>query len=780
MIMDLSKTKEILQMKTIHFYRCKQFITHLLLISFLAIAGCGGDDGATGPQGPAGAAGPTGETGETGASGSSATRIITATMSSTITNANVADDGTVTVEFNVNDEHGYGFTGLTTSNIRFTLATLLPAGTTGIGDSTQWQSYINKTESAPTDPDKGTGTEDTVHATYERSGELTDNEDGTYSYIFEANVKNATSPVAVDYNQEYTHRIAFQISGGGFPVMNRSYDWQPSTGAITGITSREMVMEGSCNQCHGELALHGGGRVDTAYCVTCHNPGTTDANSGHNLDFKVMVHKIHRGKNLPSVQNGDEYAIWGYRDSKHDYSGTSLPMDIRNCTACHDDTASETPDAINWVTAPTIESCGSCHDDIDFSKGADDVNGHPGGAVADNGECALCHGEGRFASTRAKHMGVMEDKQEMRVRAVVNPIATRIDQVTGDIEVDVMFTIDGAPVVALRDNNDVDTDEGAVLGKYKYGTDNGALAINWDNGTGYQVNHQEVDFNDCTPDGNGLFTCAASGLVAGISDSDTVTLTTVDLFLCMNEKDGEIIQCDAAESDSVKVNQVEVTPTTAYFNGDGTVSTGGYDKIGANIANCQSCHRDNHFHHGATELGQCKTCHNATRASSRGRPGDLKHHVHRFHAGIDNDAITPTEAGDVEEYPNTIANCQACHDGSMNGELAQIDLPVQKNNRASAANRDAPVFISPTAVVCASCHVDAALGLIDPDKPGYMDNSAISPFQQAVLDHMIQNGAVFAGQTFEEANKVESCAVCHAIGSEMGVDNVHQSNSSAH
>lgn len=750
-------------MKNIKFNNLKSLLTGFALVILLILSGCGsdGDTGSTGGTGAAGATGPAGPVGPTPPSE------ITETMSSAITGATITD-GNLTVTFTLADDSGFAFVGLPNDRIRFTAVQLFPANAQGDGESTNWQSYVNRIEAAPTDPEKGPGTVDAVQATSERDGTFTDNSDGSYSYTYLVNLLDVTDPVAVTHNPEYTHRVAFQISGGGFPTINETYDWQPSTGLTTGITSREMVVEGTCNGCHGELALHGGGRVDTAYCVTCHNPGTVDANSGNNLDFKVMIHKIHRGANLPSVLDGGEYAIWGFRDSKHDYSTTHLPQDIRNCANCHDESIAETPDAVNWMDAPTIEACGSCHDEVDFALGID--GGHPGGVFTDNSECALCHAQDRFLSTTLQHVGVMEQVAATKLEATAVAEAIRIDQGTGDVEVDVRLAIQGVPVVALRDIADVDTDEGAVLGKYKYGTDNGSLAINWDNGEGYQLNHQEVDFNDCVADGAGLFTCSAAGLLAGITDADVVTTTTVDLFLCLNERDGSIVRCDEPETSINRVAQVDVTPEFVFFNGDDTITTDSYDKFGADIESCEACHADSKYHHGSTELGQCKTCHNATRASSRGRPGDLKHHVHRFHAGLDDDILIPVEAGDADHFPSSVANCNACHTED------QIDLPLQVNHRASAANRDAPVFISPTAVVCAACHVDAALGYIDPTQPGYMDeaNGTIPRDDQAVVDHIIQNGGVFGAATFEEANKVESCAVCHAIGSEYGVDAVHK------
>ncbi len=83
----------------------------------------------------------------------------------------------------------------------------------------------------------------------------------------------------------------------------------------------------SCNACHEKLALHGGGRVDVQYCVMCHNPGTTDANSGNVLTMSTMVHKIHSGRLLSSqlAKGGEHYPIWGYQSVKHDYSEVGYP-----------------------------------------------------------------------------------------------------------------------------------------------------------------------------------------------------------------------------------------------------------------------------------------------------------------------------------------------------------------------------------------------------------------------------------------------------------------------
>ena len=87
----------------------------------------------------------------------------------------------------------------------------------------------------------------------------------------------------------------------------------------------------ACNQCHDPLSAHGGSRQDVKLCVTCHQPQTVDPDTGNTVDFKVMVHKIHRGASLPSVEAGTPYIIIGNSQSVHDFSDVVFPQDIRNC-----------------------------------------------------------------------------------------------------------------------------------------------------------------------------------------------------------------------------------------------------------------------------------------------------------------------------------------------------------------------------------------------------------------------------------------------------------------
>ena len=187
-------------------------------------------------------------------------------------------------------------------------------------------------------------------------GTFTDNGDGTYTYVMAIDVDNVTTPLVVTYEPTRTHRVAMQLSGN---VSNAFLDFRPDTLAVT--ETRDVSDDASCNECHLKLGLHGGDRIQVDYCVTCHNPGSTDANSGNTVDFKVMIHKIHAGEHGPDVQAGGEYAIWGFGNSKHDYSTVDYPQDLRNCTKCHE-TGTATPDGDNWKDVPSTAACTSCHE----------------------------------------------------------------------------------------------------------------------------------------------------------------------------------------------------------------------------------------------------------------------------------------------------------------------------------------------------------------------------------------------------------------------------------
>jgi hypothetical protein len=178
------------------------------------------------------------------------------------------------------------------------------------------------------------------------------------------------------------------------------------------IMSRRMVVDDAkCESCHGNLSLHGSNRHDAnGYCQTCHNPKLTDeevrvegTGEPESVDFRYMIHKIHRGAEL---ENG--YVVYGHRSSLHDYSDVHYVGDLRNCEACHVDDSYMLPlqDGLLPVTTlraqftpmlPETASCLSCHD-------GDSAASHALSNTSELGEaCATCHGEGKRYSVEAVH-----------------------------------------------------------------------------------------------------------------------------------------------------------------------------------------------------------------------------------------------------------------------------------------------------------------------------------------------------------------------------------------
>ena len=319
-----------------------------------------------------------------------------ASLSVAITGATLGTRSSV--DFSVVDQNGFGYVGVLPGTVEVTLAKLIP-GT--FGDDNVWQSYIN-VFALPTGI--GSGTQRTVEATTDKGGTLFNNYNGTYTYVFGANISKVSNPISVLFDPKLTHRVAIAIRSSTLPqASNGIYTWQPSTGKTTGILTQDMVDSASCNSCHGHLSAHGGPRQDPRLCVTCHNRGSVEPDSGNTLDFKVMLHKIHDGAKLPSVLAGTPYVIYGFHNSTNDYSNVVFPQDIRNCTKCHNPADTNTPDAHRYATAPTIQACGSCHDDVNFALGQ--AGGHPGGVMTDNSLCTMCHtANGLAGSVEQSHV----------------------------------------------------------------------------------------------------------------------------------------------------------------------------------------------------------------------------------------------------------------------------------------------------------------------------------------------------------------------------------------
>lgn len=718
------------------------FCAAALLAASALLSGCDGSDGAAGPPGPPGpgAVTPIGSA---------------AGLTAEITEASIASPPLL--HFTLRDESNRPVTGLPANAVSFVLARLTPAAN---GDASAWQSYINVVE-AP--GGVGPGTEPRTQAATESgsSGQFTDHGDGSYSYRFATDV---TAVPGVAYEPTQTHRVGLEIRGY-VPVDNPVYDFRPSDGQQAGIATREIVSDASCNACHEKLSLHGGARFQHQYCVVCHNPGSADANSGNTLDETVMIHKIHRGADLPSVQAGGEYAIWGRSNTKNDYSGVVYPQDIRNCRGCHDETDSATPQAANWFAVPTIEACGSCHDDIDFSTGEN----HANGVAAANAECAVCHGSGELRADEAH--------RQLELAAA------------GAFRFNVLGVTDTAPGQLPSVRFQVTNPEAGgapwnILADAPFTGGSSAVSINlaWPaleisnlgSGSGASSGPpaQPVRINAltaATANGDGSYTARATVPVpATVNGSGIASLegrTAVDV-------DGE----GGAE-------RIPVTGVSAFFaiTDPGPVPR----RPIADLAGCNACHQRLSLHgdNRTDDLVNCAGCHNpnATDIQRRQQAGvdendapdglreasvHLGYMTHALHAGAErenayvayNRSGQPVSFGSVV-YPGRLANCSGCHVPGSYYPVGSFALGISVDTGADRQSPYDDTRITPNTAACYACH----------------DSSVAAA-------HMEQFGGAFDAMQTPEGilisasggTVIETCSICHGAGRVSDVAAVHQ------
>ncbi|HEX5050604.1 MAG TPA: hypothetical protein VFZ65_02420 [Planctomycetota bacterium] len=231
---------------------------------------------------------------------------------------------------------------------------------------------------------------------------------------------SGTYTVALELRKDYTvDGVTYRDPG------NATMDFL--IGDALSIEPREVVTLANCNQCHSQLRAHGDNRDKITNCVVCHTTGAEDRNNPDiangtpdiTIDFKVMIHKIHSGRHLPSVlgvtTNADgtrkydatpkPYEIMGFNDQLVDFSEVAIPVwpslltpmprdggytalntppttegarrqglenEMRSapvaCAKCHGDPDGDGPlpapaQGGLAYSQPSIAACGSCHDD---------------------------------------------------------------------------------------------------------------------------------------------------------------------------------------------------------------------------------------------------------------------------------------------------------------------------------------------------------------------------------------------------------------------------------
>ena len=177
--------------------------------------------------------------------------------------------------------------------------------------SQNYTSYTTRVQTSPITNVSAT------QAAADSGGTWTDIDIGHSIYTFKTALPAGYDQTATTTLGIYATRDTSDIVGKDY-YANVEQDFVPSGAPVTQVW--DMISTSACNTCHNPLSAHGGSRFEVKLCVLCHSPQTTDPDTGNTVDFKVMVHKIHMGENLPSVQAGTPYQIIGNSQSVHDFS----------------------------------------------------------------------------------------------------------------------------------------------------------------------------------------------------------------------------------------------------------------------------------------------------------------------------------------------------------------------------------------------------------------------------------------------------------------------------
>ena len=573
-----------------------------------------------------------------------------------VLSAQIASDGTIQATFTLADPKGapLDIDGVQTPgpvNVRL-IAAYIPNG------QKQYVSYIASV--VPAVLNKNTATQ----ASMDRNGVFTRVADGKYTYTFKAKAP-------ANFDATATHTIGIQADrdlsefGLGTQGIDDVFSFVPNGSPVTVV--RDIVNEKTCNKCHDPISAHGGSRTKVALCVLCHTPQSANPDTMNTVDLKVMIHKIHMGKNLPSVVAGGQYRIY-HRGAWVDFSDVGFPADVNNCQVCHE---AGTKQADAWLT-PSQAACGSCHDNVNFATGETHVNLPQ---VSDN-QCANCHipqGELEFdASIKGAHLVPRFSKELKGV--VINIV--KVDNGAAGSKPTVTFTLkdkSGNPLLPSDLTRLNLVLAGPTTDYSSYVSESALKATGGTDGT------FSYTFSYTIPaTATGTFTVGAEGRRDVIVMGGTTKQQTVR---------------DAAANQAFSF-PVDSSPVAAR-------------RTIVSIDKCNSCHNGLSMHgSNRNNVTQCVLCHNpnTTDTQKPGQAVDFRTMIHKIHTGknLTNPyTIGSTSFNDIG-YPGDRRNCDTCH---VNGSE---QLPLNDNLLPVVTPRGYTPTTPPTSAACQGCHDDRA------------------------------------------------------------------------
>ncbi|MCL1097429.1 OmcA/MtrC family decaheme c-type cytochrome [Shewanella gelidii] len=553
----------------------------------LALTGCGGSDGSSGEPGNPG--GPAAEAIET--------------LHLKVTKVTYTD-GSPSIEIYATNQNDEPIVGIQDFGVK--AAQLYPMGTTGAGNSAQWQTISIRSNPAV----------------------IVDNKNGSYT---------ATVPVE-NLNQDLTQR--FNVYAGG-----------PDATLLDGVTSlprREIVADYDgegyaakytknvvshqvCAKCHteGEALTRRHGSYQThETCATCHNGSFNE-----DTQWNHLVHNIHNANKSFT----DKY--------DNEYTGEAAEALLQNnCQSCHVESETLTEWA-NYTRVPTMETCTSCHTNIDFKAG----EGHS--QQDNNANCIACHNSQWTAEIHSEQalakkavidqlglsaslVGNSDDTATLTISLLdansqavdINSMLSKIQRVEATTNVGPNF-----PQLGYRGKDSLNLVENGILQDGASIVDGNLVRItpalpfgDGDTDTafsfiGFSVCVEGATIIDCAPDGSSEYTGMKAELAFGTKSGNAASMRHIDSV--------NFASCENCHGDTFDIHKGSHHPGFVMTEQLGREING---EIVVGIDGCVSCHTPDGTYaggvnKGAIEMklhrthiedafalvgGDCKQCHN--------------------------------------------------------------------------------------------------------------------------------------------------------------------------
>jgi OmcA/MtrC family decaheme c-type cytochrome len=579
--------------------------------------------------------------------------------------AAISSDGTITARVKITDPKGLPLDkdGVTTPgpvSMSF-IAAYIPAG------KTQYWSYTTRVAKATINSNPPQ-----TQAGNDSGGKFFMNAVGEYTYTFKTKAPagfdaTATHAIGLSAQRDLSEWMTYDEWS---ETANDVYTFVPNGSQVK--TIRSVISTDACNTCHNPLIGHGGSRNQVELCILCHQPQTINPDTQLTMDMPVLIHKIHMGSSLPSVQAGTPYRIW-HRGQWSDFSTVVFPQDVRNCTVCH---AKGPEQADNWKMKPNRAVCGACHDDVNFATGEK----HIGGPQFDDNLCANCHNSTASRDFDASIPGAhVVPNNSTSLPGIVMKIV-KVENTNPGNSPKVTFTVND------KAGNALDISKFARMRVLLSGQ-----TVDYKTGPGgIQVTEDAIK----APGKNGMYTYAMTAtLPAAASGSYTISLEARNTVTLLPGTTQATQATDAA------------LPVQYVFSVDSSPVSP--RRVVVSTQNCSACHQDLKFVHGGVrgDTQECTLCHNPTLVDGTSKQSvNMAWQIHSIHRG--ENLANPYVLGQTNyqevRFPGDLRVCATCH----------VNNSYQPDNIGAVAMVASPGGFTPTtppiSAACQGCHDDKA------------------------------------------------------------------------